>query len=133
MVSKHVRPITETFLARTGHVIGNSTGLEMLIATCLPATAPGKRKTFFFASSKIANTPPRDSPGTITFCDMFGYSTKEDLTGAASRVEVWIFNSKTSSNRSIILRRGVRSSLRKYFATISGNYMTVYLVLALLM
>ena len=91
------RLITETFLALIGHVIGSSTGLEMLIATCLPATAPEKKKIVFFASSEIANTAPKDSLGTIIFCDMFGYSTKEDRAGAASRVEVWTLNSKTSN------------------------------------
>ncbi len=128
-----LRLIIETFLALIGHVIGSSTVLEMLIATSLPATAPEKKRTFFYVSSEIANTPPKDSLGTIIFCDMFDYSTKGDRAGAASRVGVWTSNSKTSSNGSTILVRGVRSSLRKYFATISENYMTVCLALAPLM
>lgn len=90
-------------------VIGGSTGLETFDVTCLPATAPKKRKINTFANSEIANMPLKDFPGTIIAYDTFGYSTMEDR--AAARAAFWNFNRKTSD---------------------SDFYMTVYPVLAAL-
>ena len=97
------RHMAETFPAQFQTAIGHSIGLEMLNATCLPATAPRKRKTNTFANSEIATTLLKDFLGTTISCDMFGYSTKDDH--AAARVALWTYYNKACS---------------------SGHYMTVF-------
>ena len=74
----------------------SSTGIKMLSVTCPPATAPKKRKIYFFVNSKIANMPSRDFLGKIISSAMCGYGTNEGP--AAARAAVWTSSSRTSES-----------------------------------
>ena len=82
-----LRPIDETSHAPIQRATRDFIGLEMLNATCPPATAPKKRKTNIFANSIAAPTPLKDFLETTISSDMFGYSMEEGH--AAARVALW--------------------------------------------